>query len=312
MFNSLNAVVVMCVESPQPPWSEWSNDEVALLQMTGLNLSEVNWLYEQCRNPLLSLRLSMQQHNENIPPWSPHNLLCITLHWLRKYPSYNDMRVTFDRSIKYIKRVVHDVVHILDEHIYNKLIRPLDSTSPSSSLSTLQNVRIIVDTTFIPLPKTPFDPTLYHPKSPTRAAWKFQVACDLSHRIINVSEAYKGPTDDRRILRESGLLEQSDGASVIIGDRGYTGKLGVITPARRAKRKNLELARLEDERTKRHELETERAAIENINMRIKQWHIICDTYRGEYHDTREIDPIIRVVCTLTQLSLQKHPLRKGK
>ena len=89
MFNSLNAVVVMCVESPRPPWSEWSNDEVALLQMTGLNLSEVNWLYEQCRDPLLSLRLSKQQHNENVPPWSPHNLLCVTLHWLRKYPSYN-------------------------------------------------------------------------------------------------------------------------------------------------------------------------------------------------------------------------------
>ena len=87
--------------------------------------------------------------------------------------------------------------------------------------------------------------------------------------------------------------------------------MGVITPARRNKKRNLELARLEDERTKRHELESERAAIENINERLKQWHIISDAYRGQYPNTDLIDPIVRVVCALTNLILVKHPLRKG-
>jgi len=86
-----------------------------------------------------------------------------------------------------------------------------------------------------------------------------------------------------------------------------------MTPARRGKKRNLELARLEDERTKRHELESERAAIENINEneRLKQWHIISDAYRGQYPNTDLIDPIVRVVCALTNLILAKHPIRKG-
>jgi hypothetical protein len=61
---------------------------------------------------------------------------------------------------------------------------------------------------------------------------------------------------------------------------------------------------------KEHELESERSAIENINQRLKQWHIISGVYRGERQHTADIDPIIRTVCALTNLLLQKHPLRK--
>jgi hypothetical protein len=299
------------LDSPQWPWKEWGADEVAFIQMTGLNLTDLAWVYQRCKEGLMSLRLQMQQKHENLPPWSPHNMLCITIHWLRKYPSYNDMVVTFNRSRHYLYNVLRSTIHVLDSHIFTELVRPLDTTSPISTRSTLPHVKIVVDTTFIPLPKTPFQPNLYHPKSPTKAAWKFEVGCDLSHRIISVSKVYRGPTDDRRILSESGLLQQSSDTSRIIGDKGYIGQLGVMTPARRGKKRNLELARLEDERTKRHELESERAAIENINERLKQWHIISDAYRGQYPNTDLIDPIVRVVCALTNLILVKHPIRKG-
>jgi hypothetical protein len=69
---------------------------------------------------------------------------------------------------------------------------------------------------------------------------------------------------------------------------------------------------LEGDKDKRQELESERSAIENINQRVKQWHIIGGVYRGEHHYTSFVDPVNRTVCALTNLLLQKHPLRKMK
>jgi hypothetical protein len=66
---------------------------------------------------------------------------------------------------------------------------------------------------------------------------------------------------------------------------------------------------LEEEKVRRQELETERVAIENINMRLKQWRIIKGMYRGQYDHTTFIDLVIRVVCALTNLILREHPLR---
>ena len=299
-------------EAPQWPWKEWCEDEAHLIQMTGLDLMEFEWLYEQCRQPLLSLRLSMRQRHENIMPLSPHNLLCIALYWLRKYPSFDDMVALFQQTRRYLFDVVKDVVHIMDGQIVSKLIRPIDHTSPISTRSSLQHVKILVDSTFLPLPKTPFDPTHYHMKSPTKSAWKFEIACDLSHRIVNVSKAYRGAVHDMRIIRESGTLQQASASSLIVGDKGYVGQLGIVTPQKKTRKRSRELLALEEEKDKRHELESERSAIENINQRVKQWHIIGGVYRGEHHYTSFIDPVIRTVCALTNLLLQKHPLRKLK
>jgi hypothetical protein len=254
----------------------------------------------------------MRQRHENVTPLSPHNLLCVTLYWLRKYPSFDDMVALFQQTRRYLFDVVKDVVCIMDSHIFTKLIYPIDHTSPISTRSSLQHVKIIVDSTFLPLPKTPFNPMLYHKKSPTKSAWKFEIACDLSHRIVNVSKAYQGAAHDMRIIRESGTLQQASASSLILGDKGYVGRLGIVTPQRKSRKRSRELLALEEEKDKRHELESERAAIENINQRVKQWHIISGVYRGEHHYTSFIDPVIRTVCALTNLLLQKHPLRKLK
>jgi hypothetical protein len=298
-------------ESPTWPWDEWGANDKVLHRMTGLHRPELDWVYKHCREDLLAYRLSMRQRHANMPPLSPHGALCLTLHWLRKYPPTRDMHTRFTHSRHYLYDVIDRVLHIMDERITEQLIKPIAPTAPLSTRSTLPNVRIVVDTTFWPMPRTPFNPKMYHKKSPTKSAFKYQIGIDLSHRIINVTQTYRGPTDDRRILRESGLLDQVKDDARIIGDRGYTGNLGVITPARRGKKRNLELARLEDESTKRHELETERAAVENINSRVKQWHVLDRQWRGEYGEVELMDVIVRVCCALTNLTLDEHPLRKA-
>ena len=112
-------------ETPQWPWKEWCEDEAHLIQMTGLNLTELDWVYQLCRQPLLSIRLSMRQRHENIMPLSPHHLLCITLYWLRKYPSFDDMVALFQQTRRYLFDVVKDVVCVLDSHIFASSSIPL-------------------------------------------------------------------------------------------------------------------------------------------------------------------------------------------
>ena len=116
-------------------------NEVALIQLTGLNLTELNWVYERCREPLLSLRLSMRQRHENIIPWSSHNMLCVTIHWFRKYPSFDDLVAFFHQTRRYLVDVLKAVVHIMYIRIYAKQIRPLTHTSLISTRSTLPNVK---------------------------------------------------------------------------------------------------------------------------------------------------------------------------
>ena len=96
---------------------------------------------------------------------------------------------------------------------------------------------------------------------------------------------------------------------VVHGDIGYKGSLGVITPASRKKKPVQELRLLEDEKTKRHELESERAAVEQANARFKQWEIVRGVYRGEWGDVKFMNAMVRTVCALTNLVMKDYPLR---
>ena len=136
-----------------------------------------------------------------------------------------------------------------------------------------------------------------------------EISCDLSHRIVNVSDVQYGSVHDMTLLRQSGLLKQADDDTRIIGDIGYKGELGVIVPSKRKRKANPELLRLESESTKRHELESERAAIEQINSRFKQWEIVEGVYRGEWGDVAFMNAMVRAVCALTNLIMKDHPVR---
>ena len=71
------------------------------------------------------------------------------------------------------------------------------------------------------------------------------------------------------IIRQSGLLDQSSPTALIMGDKGYKGKLGIVVPASKKAKVSREVEQLEDEKKRGHELQHERAAIENINPACK-------------------------------------------
>jgi hypothetical protein len=75
-------------------------------------------------------------------------------------PTFRDLSLDCGESISNLWKLVRDVVGVMDACIVKKLIRPIDDTSPISTRSTLPHVKIIVDTTFIPVPKRHNNPNI--------------------------------------------------------------------------------------------------------------------------------------------------------
>jgi hypothetical protein len=255
----------------------------------------------------------MRVGKDKISYMSTHNILVITLYWLRKAPSFHSLAAHYHLFTKdTIRHIVYDVIDILNSHLVPLLIQPIPASAPSSRKCTLDNVRLIIDSTFIPLPKAEKRPEYFHIKSPTKAALKFEIDCDLRHRIVCVSEVVNGAMHDMNLVRRSGILQQMNDNTKAIGDKGYIGRLGIITAARKNMKVRREVSLLQSEKERTHELESERSAIENINHRVKQWDIISGIWRQDYSDYTFVNKVVRVVCALVNLTLETHPIRVSR
>ena len=82
-----------------------------------------------------------------------------------------------------------------------------------------------------------------------------------------------------RIIR-MGLLGQASNDAQIMGDRGHRGKLGIVVSASKKAKLSKEVQQLEKERQQGYDLQTERAAIENINARVKEWAVVSGVWNG--------------------------------
>jgi len=80
-------------------------------------------------------------------------------------------------------------------------------------------------------------------------------------------------------------------------------------PASKKAKVSEEVKQLEDEKQRGHELQTERAAIENINQRVKQWAVATEVWDGIRQPELFFDSVLHVVCALVNVILRTHPLR---
>ncbi|CAF0764176.1 unnamed protein product [Rotaria sordida] len=146
----------------------------------------------------------------------------------------------------------------------------------------------------------------YHAKNPTNYAIKVQVACDFCHRIAHVSECYHGSIHDITVLRESGLLKHVEESVQIIGDKGYIREEYVVTPRKKPHGREL----TQDDKDFNRDINSARAAIENISQRLKTYAILGGVYRGPVDDFHKITKIIQVITASCNLNLNKHPIRR--
>jgi hypothetical protein len=202
------------------------------------------------------------------------------------------------------------VLDILHSCVYPEFISfPTNISNRTTPHGPEEHHNLIVDSTFIAISQ-PDDSTerkaYYYGKSPTNYALTVQVACDFRHRIVHVSECYKGSVHDITILRESGLLENLNDSVQIIADKGYIGEEYVATPRKKPHGRGLE----EEDKDFNRNINSARAAIENINQRLKTYAILGGVYRGAIDDYHKITKIVQVVSALCNINLNKYPIRK--
>lgn len=308
---------MFCVdyETDEEPWKSWSQNKRRLRAKTGLSISDVLAVFDLCEEELVNRRRKKRKGNGGKSFVSPINMLLITLYWLYKYPSFREVGDDFDIPCMTVSDTIYGVVEIMYRNIVPVFIQPLSSHATSSSYQTLSNVKMIIDSTFLPLPRSKRESKLYHMKSPTKAAVKYELACDLSHQIISVSAAVDGSVHDLTLTKKSGVLNQLPENAKAVADKGYCGNRKIVSPFKRNSRAHKEMVareRTRGDKGKRKELSRQRVGIENINQREKVWMILRGTYRGNHEERETLSHIIAVVSALNNLDMQSHPIRAAK
>ena len=296
----------------QRPWSEWSSSDNSCIQHTGHDIEQVERLYSMCKQSLVEYCANRKQQytkTSDVALLSPMNLLAVTLWYLKHYHTERYIASEFEFNQPTVNYFLSAVIDILHSCVFTKLISlPDDMEDGTTAHGPEEYQKLIVDSTFIAIHQ-PEDSEIrkkyYHAKSSTNYAFKIQIACDFNHRIVHVSECYHGSVHDINILRQSGLLEYTGEDVQIIADKGYVGEQFVITPKKKPRGGEL----TDGEKDFNRIISAARAAIENINQRVKQYAIIGHIYRGSYDDFHKITKIAQVVCALCNLNLDAHPIR---
>ena len=133
---------------------------------------------------------------------------------------------------------------------------------------------------------------------------KTQAAIGLDLTIWNVTDPHS--VHDLTVLCNSSLKNLLSQERKGLGDTAYIGEANVVTPHRKPRGRELTQKQLLFDKQVSHV----RIAVENAFRRVKDFKIISDTYRGDYHKLEEFNCIFKLVCALVNLSFRKHPLRR--
>ncbi|CAF1219234.1 unnamed protein product [Rotaria sordida] len=285
----------------QRPWSEWRLTDESCIQHIGHNIEQIQQLYS----------IKEQRTDDTITPClSPINLLVVTLWYLKHYHSERYISTELNLSPSTVHTFLREIIDILHSCVYPELISvPVNLASKRTSHGPQRQHKLIVDSTFIAIPE-PYDSeqrkAYYHSKSPTNYGIKIQIACNFHHRIVDVFECYHGSVHDITVLRGSGLLEHVNDSVQIIADKGYIGEDYVVTPRKKPHGRELK----DEDKNFNRDINSARAAIENINQRLKTYAILGGVYRRAIGDFEKITKITQVVSALCNMNLDKHPIRK--
>jgi hypothetical protein len=298
--------------SGQPPYTMWCQRDSSMYLHTGHTLDEFDLLYECMQTPLINYyrhRATYVTSNVDEPGLTPHNMLCLTLYYIRHYFPFRFICDDFDISIT----TLHDIVDYVITQLYSIsdvfiLFNPSYLQSYDNSSETLPNVHLIIDSSPIAIEQPEHTMTrkqYYHMKSFTRYGLKFQIAIDLWGHIVHVSSVVVGSVHDSKLYRDSSLLTHINNRMKVLGDKGYQGCENFITPFKKPRGRELN----ENEKGHNYTVDSQRVVVENVFHRMKQYRIIGDIYRGDRADTQKVTHIVHVIAALTNINMLSHPLR---
>ncbi|CAF3811031.1 unnamed protein product [Rotaria sp. Silwood1] len=302
------------LDDTQRPWSEWSLNNQSCIQHTGHDIEQIQQLFLICSQSLMNY-CARRRHqcttDTNVPYLSPMNLLVVTLWFLKRYPSEGYIATKLQMNKSTVNYFLFEIIDILYSCIYPVFVPAQVSIATRSTSHETQNYnKLLVHSTVIaisPPNELKQRKAYYHKKSPTNYGFKIQIASDFHHRIVHVSQCYHGGVNGLTILRESGLLTDIEKDVRIIGNKSYIGEK-YITASRKKSRGGV--LTTPDKRYSQT-ISSARAAVENINQRIKAYAILGRIYRGSIDDFEKITKIVRVVCALSNFDVMKSSIRQN-
>ncbi|CAF2930749.1 unnamed protein product [Rotaria sp. Silwood2] len=250
---------------------------------------------------------SKEQGDSTITPYLfSMNLLAVALWYLKHYHAERYIAIELNLIRSTVNYIFSEAVDILHSCVYPELISlPADMSNRTTVHGPEEHHKLIVDSTCIAIPQ-PYDldqrKAYYHSKSLTNYTFQIQIVCDFSHRLVHISECYHDSVHDITILRELGLLEHTEETVQIIADKGYVGEEYVITPRKKPRRGEL----TDEDKNFNRDINNTRAAIENINQRLKTYAILGGVCREACDDPHKITKIVHAVSALCNLSLDQH------
>jgi len=181
-------------------------------------------------------------------------------------------------------------------------------SAPRFDDGPLKGVFLVIDSTPTPIPKPPNreDQKRYFnfKKKGTRYAMKTQCAVGLDLKIWDVSDTYPHSVHDLTVLRGSDAFEMISQENRGLGDSAYIGEPRMLTPFKKPRGRQLR----QREKLFNKQISHVRITVENVFKRVKDFKIISETYRGDYHKLGDFNCVFKLVCSLVNLGFEKHPL----
>ena len=195
----------------------------------------------------------------------------MTLTYLRRNRVQAELAETFGVSQPTISRAITALIPILGR-ILADYVPVAEDLGP--------NRQYIVDGTLLPCWSWESLPGLYSGKHKTTGV-NVQVACDLSGRLVWISDPIEGRRHDTAALRLTGVLDTLDTHNWL-GDKGYIGN-DMITPYRKPAHREL----LDWEKKFDTGVNQLRYKIERTIANIKTCRIFHTDYRRPFHTFTE-------------------------
>lgn len=119
---------------------------------------------------------------------------------------------------------------------------------------------------------------------------------------MHVSDVVAASVHDTTLFKSTTLPTLLHDDCEILADKAYVGLAHVITPVKGKKLKKRDV-------TYNQIVSRCRALIENLFNRLKEYALMRQLYRGDRNNTQKATHFFHVICALTNLNMQSHPVR---
>ena len=291
--------------------TEFEDDPTAFINFCGFSPDEFDHLYG------ISGNIFIWKGRGRKPNVSSKDTLFLLLHYLKRYPKFEDMEQGVSISVATLERLFKRAIPAAAEYFFKKFVQnyatdgdlPIDQNFPATTYildATAQRI-------YTPTGSFEEKKKFYSGKHGFYCL-KSQVITDMKGAAVHVVTNIPGATHDFEIFKNSVeefkliMVLHSNRPQKILADKGYISEdyNDILVTPHKGKAYTLSKSQLADNQI----IGKTRVLVENFFGRMKnRYAIIGSLYRG---DRENYENIFRLCVALTNFEIMycKHPLRK--